>query len=123
MITGGWSLTGSRAQPSISAVGMFADGGQPPVFCGGRGRCQVKSQHRRFTEAFPSERQFTFPLAELILGDMGSLLDILPSTALKHGRPKITILLFGFKGSQQLPMVLKITATGFFPSAFNYIRC
>lgn len=104
---------------------MFADGGQPPVF-GGGGERKVPgevSQHRRFTEAFPSERQFTFPLAELILGDMGSLLDILPSTALKHGRPKITILLFGFKGSQQLPMVLKIAATGFFPSAFNYIRC
>lgn len=72
-------------------------------------------------EVCQSERQFAFSLAELILRDMGSLLGILSSMALKQRRLKITVFLFGFKGSQQLPIVLKITATGFFPSAFNYI--
>lgn len=78
------------------------------------------SWHQGFKEASQYERQFAFSLAQLIFGNGGgvSLLDILSSMTLKHGRLKITILLFGLRGSQQLPVVLKITATGFFPSAF-----
>lgn len=76
------------------------------------------SWHQGFKEASQYERQFAFSLTQLIFGNGRSLLDILSSTTLKHGRLKITILLFGFRGSQQLPVVLNITATGFFPSAF-----
>lgn len=112
------SLTGSRVRPLMNAVGMVADGGQPVLFKEESARGSFLASRIQYeNQASQYERQFTFSLTQLIFGN-GRSLDILSSTTLKHGRLKITILLFGFRGSQQLPVVLNITATGFFPSAF-----
>lgn len=65
------------------------------------------SWHQGFKEASQYERQFAFSLAQLIFGNRGSLLDILSSTTLKHGRLKITMLLFGFRGISATPRGFK----------------